>query len=201
MPYVTGYAKVRVWVPGRPDLPGGPPDWGIDEGGYPDQGLPGGGEYPDQGLPGRPGYPGRPGQGLPRPPRPVDPDWGVPEGGYPDQGLPELPGRPARPVYPIIEDHELGGHPEAEVLDLNMTRRITVTDGQDQFTAYALEPDPPQVEEGYEPRHPTRGLPGTWVAVLYGSGLTWAWVRTPGSPPEEGEPGHLPSFPGEREPK
>lgn len=180
MPYVTGYAKVQVWVPaGAP----GAPDQGLPPGepGYP--------EYPDQGLP--PGYPGRPGQGLPRPPRPVDPDWGIPEGGYPDQGLPPGEPRPPRPVYPIIEDHELGGHPDAEALDLNMTRRITVTDGQDTYTAYALEADPPQVEDDYVPRHPTRGLPGTWVAVLYGAGLTWAWVRTPGAPgaPDQGLPG------------
>ena len=180
MPYVEGYAKVKVWVPReRPELPGGPvdPDWGVDEGGYPDQGLP--------------GYPGRPGQGLPRPPRPVDPGWGVDEGGYPDQGLPELPGRPPRPVYPIVEDHELGGHPELP--DLNMTRRITVTDGLDTYTAYALEHEPPQVEEDYEPRYPTKGLPGTWVAVLYGSALTWAWVRTPGAPEPE-EPERAPKF-------
>jgi hypothetical protein len=191
MPYVEGYAKVRVWVPrDRPELPGGPvdPDWGVDEGGYPDQGLPGRPgrpEYPGQPLP--PNYPGRPGQGLPWPGRPVDPGWGVEEG-RPDQGLPPLEPRPPRPVYPIIEDHELGGHPELP--DLNMTRRITVTDGQDQYTAYALDPEPPQVEEGYEPRYPTKGLPGSWVAVLYGSALTWAWVRTPGAPepPEVTEP-------------
>ena len=161
MTYVDGYAKVRVWVPdrapGHPDqgLPGSPD--------YPDQGLPGFPEYPDQGLPGRPPRPGHP---LPRPPRPVDPGWGVDEGGYPDQGLPELPGRPPRPVYPIVEEHELGGHPDAEHLDLNMTRRIKITDGTDEFTAYAVEDDPPQVEEGYEPRYPTKGLPGTWVAVF-----------------------------------
>lgn len=187
MPKQLVYIAVEAYVPpARPGFPGAP-----------DQGLPPGDPgYPDQGLP--PGYPGRPGQGLPRPPRPTDPDWGVDEGGYPDQGLPPGEARPPRPVYPIIEDHELGGHPEAELLDLNMTRRITITDGQDQFTAYALEAEPPQVEEGYEPRHPTKGLPGTWVAVLYGSALVWAWVRTPGAP---GEPGQgLPGDP-ERQPK
>jgi len=173
MPYVTGYAKVRVWVPGA--LPGAP-----------DQGLPpgiGGGpifpEYPDTGLPEVPpgigggpilpefpGFPERPGQGLPRPPR---------------------------PVYPVVDDpDDLGGHPELP--DLNMTHRITITDGTDQFTGYVLDPEPPQVEEGYEPRHPERGLPGTWVAVLYGAVLAWAWVRTPGERPEP------PEFP-EREPK
>jgi len=184
MPYVEGFAKVRVWVPG-----GAP--------GAPDQGLPGEPEYPDQGLPGFPEYPGHP---LPRPPRPGrPPEWGIPEGGYPDQGLPPLEPRPPRPVYPIVEDHELGGHPELP--DLNMTRRITVTDGLDTYTAYALEPEPPQVEEGYEPRYPTKGLPGSWVAVLYGAALTWAWVRTPGGRDEDAEAGHLPGMPPDREPK
>jgi hypothetical protein len=180
--YVEGYTKVRVWVPDRypdqglpPGIGGGPifppglPD-------YPDQGLPG---YPDQGLPGEP-----PGIGG----GPVLPGW--PE--RPGQGLPPV-GRPPRPVYPVVEDPEdLGGHPELP--DLNMTRRITITDGSDQFTGYVLDPEPPQVEEGYEPRYPERGLPGTWVAVLYGAMLAWAWVRTPGERPE------LPEYP-EREPK
>ena len=181
MGYVEGYTKIRVWVPDR----------------YPDQGLPG---YPDQGLPPGigggpiypPGSPDYPDQGLPEVPPgigggPVLPGW--PE--RPGQGLPPV-GRPPRPTYPVVPDPEdLGGHPELP--DLNMTRRITITDGDDQFTGYVLDPEPPQVEEGYEPRYPERGLPGTWVAVLYGT-LAWAWVRTPGERPE------APEFP-EREPK
>jgi hypothetical protein len=182
--YVEGYTKVTVWVPdrrpGRPDqgLPGEPP-------GYPDQGLPGWPDYPDTGLPEVP-----PGIGG----GPVLPGW--PE--RPGHPLPPV-GRPPRPVYPVVDDpDDLGGHPVLP--DLNMSHRVTLTDGTDQFTGYVLDPEPPQVEEGYEPRHPERGLPGTWVAVLYGSGLAWAWVRTPGTRPE-GEPGQgLPGFP-EREPK
>ena len=176
--YVEGYQKVRVWVPDR----------------YPDQGLPpgiGGGpifppgvpEYPDTGLPEVP-----PGIGG----GPILPGW--PE--RPGQPLPPV-GRPPRPVYPVVPDPEdLGGHPELP--DLNMTRRIQIADGDDVFPGYVLDPEPPQVEEGYEPRHPERGLPGTWVAVLYGAVLAWAWVRTPGTPgaPDQGGPG----FP-EREPK
>jgi hypothetical protein len=176
--YVEGYTKVRVWVPDR----------------YPDQGLPpgiGGGpifppDYPDQGLP--PGEPGIPDQGLP----PIFP--GFPE--RPGQPLPRPP-RPPRPVYPVVDDPEdLGGHPE--VPDLNMTRRVQITDGTDTFTGYVLDPEPPQVEDDYEPRFPSRGLPGSWVAVLYGAVLAWAWVRTPGAPgaPDQG----LPGMP-EREPK
>jgi hypothetical protein len=171
MPTVEGWMKVSVWVPPqRPEFPGAP-DQGLP--GFPDQGLPPG--YPDQGLPpvGEwPGFPERPGQGLPRPPR------------------------PDRPVYPVVPDPEdLGGHPELP--DLAMTRRIQISDGADVFTGYVLDPEPPQVEEGYEPRYPTRGLPGSWLAVLYGADLAWAWVRTPGAP---GMPEHLPGFP-EREPK
>jgi hypothetical protein len=188
MSFVTGYTRVRVWVPDAP--------------GAPDQGLPGYPDYPDQGLPGFPEYPGQP---LPRPPwTPRPPDNWLPEGGAPGQGLPgfpEYPGqplpRPPRPVYPVVPDPEdLGGHPELP--DLAMTRRITISDDGDQFTGYVLMPEPPQVEEGYEPRYPTRGLPGTWVAVLYGSSLAWAWVRTPGVPGEPDQGG--PDAP-EREPK
>jgi hypothetical protein len=95
--------------PGRPGQglpwPGRPtdPDWGIDEGEYPDQGLPPGGHGP---------WPGRPGQGLPRPPRPphvwprppggglpVDPGWGV-GGRWPERpghGLPIFPSIPGKP--------------------------------------------------------------------------------------------------------
>jgi hypothetical protein len=177
VPYVTGYAKVRVWVP--PGAPGGPPDWGIEEF-PPGVGIPG---FPDQGLPEVP-----PGIGG----GPVLPGW--PE--RPGQPLPPV-GRPPRPVYPVVDDpDDLGGHPELP--DLNMSHRVQLTDGTDQFTGYVLDPEPPQVEEGYEPRYPERGLPGTWVAVLYGASLAWAWVRTPGVPgaPDQGGPG----FP-EREPK
>ena len=169
MPYVDGYAKITVWVPGPgPGLPG-----------RPDQGLPGEPGWPDQGLP--PLWPERPDQGLP-PLWPERPEWpGWPE--RPGQPLP----RPPRPVYPVVDAGDLGGHPV--VPDLNMTHRILITDGADQFTGYVLDPEPPQVEEGYEPRPPERGLPGTWVAVLYGAVLAWAWVRTPGTRPEPEEPG------------
>jgi|SRR5579864_5137410 len=78
------------------------PDWGVDEGGHPDQGLPGGGwggpvdpgfghgrpPRPDQGLPG--GRPGRPDQGLPKPPQGVWP-----------------PPRPEHPIVPLPPEVEL----------------------------------------------------------------------------------------------
>lgn len=96
MPYVRGFLKLgRRQRPGRPDigLPeepdvGGPPDWGIEEGGDIDNELP----TPPPGIwppltpeqPWRPigGRPERPGQPLPRPPG---------GGAHPGQPLPEDP--------------------------------------------------------------------------------------------------------------
>jgi hypothetical protein len=164
MPYVTGYAKIRVWVP--PQFGGGgPPDWGIDEGeppgvgipGFPDQGLPGWPEFPDQGLP--PGYPGRPGQGLPRPPR---------------------------GAYPILPDPEdMPGHPPLPDLDMP-GRWVQVSPGKSahRFPAWVVYGEPPEVDEDYSPRHPVNGQPGTWVVILFADTLCWAWV-----PSVEGEPG------------
>jgi hypothetical protein len=86
--------------PGRPGhglpWPGLPvdPDWGVEGGGYPDQGLP--------------GRPGRPPHVWPRPPGgglPVDPGWGT--GGRPDRpdhGLPiwpSIPGKPDNSLPPV----------------------------------------------------------------------------------------------------
>jgi hypothetical protein len=90
---------------------GGPvdPDYGIDEGGHPDQGLPPG--YPGRpghlpARPGRPVDPGygwggeRPSHGLPRPGRPVDPGYGIEEGGA--GHLPVWPVDPSHPIAPPI---------------------------------------------------------------------------------------------------
>jgi hypothetical protein len=171
MPYVTGYAKVRVWVPREFDLPGRPPDWGIEEGGRPGQGLPGEPERPDTGLPGFPD------QGLP-------PGWEWP-------GLPERPGqplpRPPRPgAYPILPDPEdMPGHPPLP--DLNMPGRwVQVTPGKSwhRYPAWVVYGEPPMVEDDYEPRHPVNGQPGTWVVIYFADELCWAWV-----PSVEGEPG------------
>jgi hypothetical protein len=183
MPYTDAYMKVRVWVPpGRPSFPG-----------EPGQPLP-----PEVGWPGLPEQPEPPEIGWPLPPSigggPVLPP-GFPE--YPGQPLP----RPPRPVYPVVDDpDDLGGH--GELPDLNHSRRSRITDGTNQFTAYIVDPEPPQVEDDYEPRWPSKGRPGSWHAVLVGSGLAWAWAPDvdpgPGEPgaPDQGGPGAP-----EREPK
>jgi hypothetical protein len=162
---------------------------------YPDQGLPpsigggpifpegGGGEGPwEPGLPehpwvpgeGFPGFPERPGHPLPRPPRnyPIVPDGGD------------------MPDHPHLPDLNDGGH-WGKVFDPRPK-----SGGGQSFPAYITHPEPPQVEEDYDPKHPKSGLPGSWVAVVYRDGLTWAWCPSPPETPEPGEP----DFP-EREPK
>jgi hypothetical protein len=112
---------------GRPARPTDP-DYGVDEGGYPDQGLPGGGRPPHVGGgPARPGRPidpgfGNPGWGGGRPGHlparpggpgrpPVDPGWGVDEGGYPGH-LPSRPGISPRPPHPDQRPPGGGLHPD-----------------------------------------------------------------------------------------
>jgi hypothetical protein len=190
--YVTGYQRVKVWVPdfgpgqGLPELPPGYPDQGLPgfpeypgqglprppwtprppgnwlpEGSLPGQGLPGDPEYPDQGLPGWPGFPERPGQGLPRPPRVAYPI--VPEGG-------DLPG------HPVVPDLNMPGH----------WGRVRQPKAVNSFPAWIVTGDVPEVEEGYEPRPPKQGHPGSWVTIMYGDGLANAWCPSP--PAEETEP-------------
>jgi hypothetical protein len=163
MPYVTGYAKVRVWVP--PQFGGGgPPDWGIDEGHPPEVGIPG---FPDQGLPPGgefPGLPERPGQGLPRPPR---------------------------MVYPILPDpDDMPGHPPLPDLDMP-GRWVRVRPGRSlhTFPAWVVYGEPPAVDEDYEARPPTSGRPGTWVVIVYADELCWAWVPSVEGEPGQGLPG------------
>jgi hypothetical protein len=105
-----GYWAYITPVEGGGGRPGGggpvDPDWGVDEGGYPDQGLPGGGwggRPPHVGN--RPPGSGRPphvGGGPAWPERPVDPGWGW--GGSERPGhLPARPGRPVDPDYGVGE--------------------------------------------------------------------------------------------------
>lgn len=167
LPIRTVYIAVQAWVPPRRRHggPGGPvdPDWGIEEGEYPDQGLPPGFPgYPDQGLP--PVYPGYPGQGLPRPPRPVDPDYGVGEGGYPDQGLPGYPGRPPRPgqglppSFPGRPGQGLPRPPRPTDPDYGVPGGWYPDQGLPGFPG---APDQGLPGGGY-PGRPGQGLPGRW---------------------------------------
>jgi hypothetical protein len=182
MPYVRGYAEVTVWVPpGLPSLP---------EFGRPGQGLPG---VPGQGLPPGVGWPGLPdvpgiGGGPVLPGRPELP---------PFPGLPEIP---SFPVYPVVDPDDVGGHPA--VVDLNATRKIAVTDGDNTFPAYVVVS-----QDSEDPRHPSKGLPGSWVTVAYHGTVSWAWspTLTLPEPPAGGIGGRPPVRPGpglpEREPK
>lgn len=182
MPMRERWARVLVYEPPA-FAPGQPPDWGIPEGGYPGQGLPGEPDYPDhgfhpeypgQGLPGSPGYPGRPGQGLPRPSR----------------NYPIVPGGGEMPDHPALPDLNDGGH----------WGRVHEGKSAQSFPAYVTSPEPPQVEDDYSPKHPSAGRPGSWVTVIYRETLTWAWC--PSAPSDEGSsPGQgLPDYPV-REPK
>lgn len=163
MPYVEGYAKVRVWVPpGRPEFPG-LPDFG----------------RPDQGLP--------PGEGGEGPWEPGFPDTGFPPGRPEFPGFPERPGHPLPPSLPgrgpwpiVPEPGDLGGHPPLPDLDMP-GRWSRVTTGRarsvgDGWPAWIVYGEPPEVDEGYEARHPEHGIPGEWVVCLYRDDLAWAWV-------------------------
>jgi hypothetical protein len=128
MPFVSGFLKIRRRGGIDNTLPGGgegpiDPDYGIDEGGHPDQGLPGfgggGGLHPDQGLPRpppgvwppltpshpiQPAPPGTPPGAIWPPIGGVDPGYGLPEGPRPGQGLPPIappaPGAPDQGLPP-----------------------------------------------------------------------------------------------------
>lgn len=105
MPFVRGF--LGRWSPGAspgqglPGGEGGPPDWGIEEGG-------GIGQLPE--FPGFPGFPERPGHGLP-PHLPPKDEWPeLPPFLRPGVGLP-IPPTPELPWVPI--DPEEGVDPPA----------------------------------------------------------------------------------------
>jgi hypothetical protein len=189
-----------VWItPVHFDHQGRPvdPDYGVDEGAGPDQGLPGGGwggrpPRPDQGLPG-----GRPG-------RPVDPGYDRPGGGWggehPDQGLPGG-GRPPRPRPPIYHpghpDHGLP--PEGEIPgipDHELPPGVPVTPGQlptlpsvpaplqGKLVVAVHKPNSPPTEWtvtsfDVPPATPDQGLPGSGAAPPTAGQLPGT---TPGQP-------------------
>jgi hypothetical protein len=223
MPRVSGWLRVHSRDRfGRPVDPG----FGVDEGDLEESG-----EYPDQGgpSPGRPGHlpswgrpPGRPGQGLPRPPRPTDPDYGIDEGEYPDQGLPGgghfwpdrpsqgLP-RPPRPPHvwprppsgglPVDPGWGGGGRPE---------RPERPEHGLPIFPSIPGKPDnslPPVDGEEPPPVDPPPGTiwpplpptipPGKVIALvaISGVGYRYAVLTVPPPKPGQGLPPQRPPVP------
>ena len=165
-----------VWItPVHFDRHGRPvdPDYGIDEGAYPDQGLPGSGwgGPVDPGF-GRPGArPPHPGQGLPHPGRPVDPGWGINEGGEsgqlpvwpigPDQGLPPVPGQPLPPtdpppgtIWPPLPPSVPAGKAMAAVM-------LASSAGGVVYRYVVIDVPPPAPDQGLPGggSHPDQGLP------------------------------------------
>jgi hypothetical protein len=193
MPIRTVYIAVQAWVPPRRPHggPGRPvdPDYGVDEGEYPDQGLPPGFPgYPDQGLPGSPAYPD---QGLPgRPPRP---DQGLPiYPGLPGQGLPIPPVYPGqglpRPPRPVDPDWGYGG---GEYPDQGLPGRPPRPDqGLPGFPGRPSHPLPPSgrwqiypvvtaEDLGGHPDLPDLNAEGQWERVAVGRAAPYpAYVQT-----------------------
>jgi hypothetical protein len=160
---------------------GGDPDYGVDEGAGPDQGLPG---FP--GSPGHPGHlparPGRPvdpgfGQGRPprpghlpsRPGRPTDPDYGVGEEQPgqlpvwpigPDQGLPPIAGHPLPPTDPppgtVWPPLPPGAAPTGKALVLAAIQGVG-------YRYIVIQISPPAPDQGLPPEeggeHPDQELP------------------------------------------
>jgi hypothetical protein len=211
MPRVSGWLRVHTRDRfGRPVDPG----YGVDEG---DIGEGGGEEYPDQGLPGRPpgfwggerpSWPGRPGQGLPRPPRPTDPDWGIseehpdqglPGGGHfwgrPDQGLP----RPPRPPHvwprppgggglPVDPGWGTGGRPERPDHGLPIFPSIPGKPDNSLPPVDGEEPPPVDPPPGtiWPPLPPTIP-PGKVIALVAISGVGYRYAVLTVPPPKPGQ--------------
>jgi collagen type IV alpha len=167
------------------------------QGGHPDQGLPGGrpgwggGEHPSHGLPGFPGAPGHPGHLPARPGRPTDPGYGIEEGGeeagqlpvwpldpeHPDVGLPPVAGQPLPPTDPppgtVWPPLELPGVPEGKAIVL-----AAIISSTGHKTMRYIVVDVP--EGGY----PDQGLPGEGEEH-----------------PDQGLPSPQPPRPGQRPPQ
>lgn len=160
---------------GRPVDPG----YGVEEGVYPGQGLPGGypgrpdqgfnPAYPDQGLPG--GYPGRPDQGLPgRPPRPANrPPGSFP--GYPSTG-PVRPGRPVDPSWGIPDAPEIWPGTPDQPIHLPPVAGLPLP---------PVDPPPGTI---WPPIDPGFGVPeGTALALVWISGVGYRYAVLTIPPP------------------
>jgi hypothetical protein len=171
-----------VWItPVHFDYQGRPvdPDYGIDEGGHPDQGLPGRPPRPGNRPPGSfPGFPDRPGH---LPSRPgwggVDPGYGVDEEAgipvypvdpeQPDQGLPPevppgIPELPPGSIWPPLPPSIPPGKALAVIYISGVGARWAVIDVPER-PQRPVDPDY-GVDEGEQPEtqppHPDQGLPG-----------------------------------------
>jgi hypothetical protein len=202
-----------MWVtPVRFDHQGRPidPDYGVDEGGHPDQGLPGG-RPPHVGNRPPGSYPGRPDQGPVRPGRPVDPDWGIDEpehiwgGGRPDQGLPRPPHTWPKPPgggLPVDPGWGVGGRPGfGDRPDHGLPIWPHVPGKPDNTL-------PPVEGEGPPPTDPPPGtiwpplppsVPEGKAIVLIaisGVGYRYAVITVPPPKPGQGLPPQRPGVPG-----
>jgi hypothetical protein len=162
------------------------PDWGVDEGGYPDHELPGLGEHPDHGLPpgwgGFPGHPDqglpgqrpphvgnrppgsggrppRPGQGLPRPGRPVDPGYGVGSGEHPGH-LPVWPIGPDQGLPPVPGQPLPPTDPPPGTIWPPLPPGAEVPSGKAILLAAIQGVGYRYIVVQIEPGHPDQGLPG-----------------------------------------
>jgi hypothetical protein len=158
-------------------LPGGEgpvdPDYGVDVGGRPDQGLP---PYPDQGLPTPPPgvwpplTPSHPIQPVPPgsevPPGTIWPPVGGPShpiapgggGGHPDQGLPGQPPRPDQGLPPGSP-----GTPTHPIQPTPTTFWVVAGIPGVGWRYIAVDPSlrPGHLPSPQPPAHPDQGLPPT----------------------------------------
>jgi hypothetical protein len=169
-----------VWItPVHFDHQGRPvdPDYGIDEGGHPDQGLPGG----------FPGFPDRPGHLPSRPGRPIDPGFGWGGGEHPGNRPPgSWGGRPVDPGYGVEGGGEAGHLPV-----------FPVDPEHPEVMPPMVPPGIPELPPGsIWPPLPPSIPPGKAVVAIYisGVGSRWAVVDIPErpegpevEPPEGGE--------------
>jgi|SRR5580692_1009690 hypothetical protein len=219
MPRVTGFLRI---LPSR-DRWGRPvdPDYGVDEGELPEVEPPEG-EYPDQGLPGRPpgfwggerpSWPARPGQGLPRPPRPgrpIDPDWGWGGSEHPDQGLPSRPrpphvwprppggGLPVDPSWGVGGGRPGGTPPDRPDHGLPIWPSIPGKPDNSLPPVEGVDPPPTDPPPGtIWPPLPPNIPPGKAIALVAISGVGYRYaVITIPTPPAGGAGGTPPARPG-----
>jgi hypothetical protein len=85
--------------------------------------------------------------------------------------------------FPVVPRGTLGPAPTWP--DLNQMTLVTVTTAafEPLGVAWPAWVDTPEAETP-GPRRPDRGLPGSWVTVLYRGEVRWAWIPDPAADPE-----------------